>query len=1118
MMVSRLDRHDAKLLTLVIRGALISLAAVSVTIADGGISYSGTGYVVCDQPNSMVEWTVDDLSGPCLLVFRYAAEAGARPCVVTINGGDPAKLILAPTGMPTSWASAYHQVELKKGRNVIRIMATKPRVGLRFDRLDILERSRRDTPNWIWKQGERKPGQSAYFRRNFQCAKGLVEAQLRVLTGFHNVEVRLNGILLGQVENYGPILKLPVTDKLVAGENVLACMATLTDGPAALAIELEMTFADGRIERIFSDSSWPATGVATEDWASIKADESQWHRAVEYGPVSRRCWGRIGRPLGISELDDYTQWKQALGSSADADPSRFLIADGFEIKRIRSARPDEGSWVSLAFDPTGRMIIAREKQGLLRLTFDSDFERVQRVELVNDSLLECRGLVFADGALYANANNSKALYRLRDTNGDDQFDDVRLVFASQGGVGHGRNDLAVGPGGRIYSIHGDSVSPPADCLDRTSPLRKLEPGFPLGAGHVISLSSSGKEVELLATGLRNPYGLAFSPAGELFTYDADAEHDMGAPWYRPTRIRHLTSGADYGWRALTGRWPPYYPDHAGNPPSNLDVGKGSPTALCFGTDSRFPPIYRDALFALDWAYGRIIAIHLTPRGASYIGQGETFLKGRPFNATDLAFGPDGAMYVITGGRATQSALYRIRWKGGDGPDDQLGRQERISSKFAAESRKLRRQLETLHRPGADNALATAWPHLDSPDPWIRQAARIAIEHQHWNTWRDRAMREPRPTAALTALMSLARATDLPLLPQVVTRLNELTAPGLTPSQKLLALRSYTICLDRLETVDSKLAAAALRKLDAIYPDVSFEINRSLSRLIVRLAQGKAIAKTIPLLKSAETQQEKLHYLFVLRNVSASWDANSRKIYFRELQRAKHYHGGAGMPQFVHQIAKEALAAVPPNEREQWQRLLEQSAEESESEAAYENRRLVRHWKFTELWQRLQRVDAHPNFARGRSVFRAVLCSRCHQIGGEGYPLGPDLTSVAGRFGRRDILESILSPSKVVAESYRSDLIRLHDGRVLSGRIVIEGDYRSPELQIATDPLHPFKLTTVPKSEIESHRRSDVSIMPEGLLDTLSVEEIGQLLWYVESGGRRDHSIYGRRRQKPASGE
>ena len=61
------------------------------------------------------------------------------------------------------------------------------------------------------------------------------------------------------------------------------------------------------------------------------------------------------------------------------------------------------------------------------------------------------------------------------------------------------------------------------------------------------MNPDGSEKEIFCAGLRNPYGIAFNADGEAFTYDADAEFDMGTPWYRPTKVKHLTSGADFGY-------------------------------------------------------------------------------------------------------------------------------------------------------------------------------------------------------------------------------------------------------------------------------------------------------------------------------------------------------------------------------------------------------------------------------------------------------------------------------------------------------------------------------------------------------------------------------------------
>ena len=98
-------------------------------------------------------------------------------------------------------------------------------------------------------------------------------------------------------------------------------------------------------------------------------------------------------------------------------------------------------------------------------------------------------------------------------------------------------------------------------------------------GFILSMNPDGKDLELIATGFRNQYDIALNREGELFTYDADMEWDVGTPWYRPTRINHVISGAEFGWRNGTGKWPAYYPDSFG---AAVDIGPGSPTGICFG--------------------------------------------------------------------------------------------------------------------------------------------------------------------------------------------------------------------------------------------------------------------------------------------------------------------------------------------------------------------------------------------------------------------------------------------------------------------------------------------------------------------------------------------------------
>jgi putative heme-binding domain-containing protein len=121
-------------------------------------------------------------------------------------------------------------------------------------------------------------------------------------------------------------------------------------------------------------------------------------------------------------------------------------------------------------------------------------------------------------------------------------------------------------------------------------------------------------------------------------------------------------------------------------------------------------------------------------------------------------------------------------------------------------------------------------------------------------------------------------------------------------------------------------------------------------------------------------------------------------------------------------------------------------------------------------------------------------------------VGPDLTGVGARFSRADILRSIIEPSAVVAEIYRNVEVVTADGRVLTGQVLTTGDYRESVLRIQTDPLRPSEVVEVPKSDVEVHWEARTSPMPSGLLNTLTREEIEQLLAYLISGGADDQAM------------
>ena len=974
--------------------------------------------------------------------------------------------------------------------------------------------NRQPTPEWIWASPETKDNEVAFFRKTFEARPGVLKA---ILLGAcdNKMVVFLNGQRVAEIENYARAASVDVTKHLRPGKNVLAVQAHNFTGPAALGVVLELVFDLGQRQWLVSDRTWQSSLVETKDWQQPGFTPKDWTPAFSHGPAGREPWGNPFDPA--KAVDAYNSWKLALGAQAATDAATVQVPPGFKAELVRSAQPEEGSWVSMAFDPQGQLTLAREKRGLLRLTLSQGGDT--KVEVINDTLLECRGLLYAFGSLYVNANNSKGFYRLRDTQGNGQFDEVKELLHTDGGVGHGRNHIVAGPDNMIYLVHGNNVMLPKN-FSAQSPLRNYRndqlipcPWDPqlfdgdclLPAGHVLRTDPDGKSFELFAGGFRNPFDVAFNPDGEMFTFDADMEWDVGTPWYRPNRVNHVVSGTDYGWRRGTGKWPDYFPDTV---PSTLDIGLASPTGIEFGTRSKFPPKYQRALFISDWAYGRIIAVHLKPQGASYAATSELFVTGRPLNVTDVTLGPDGAMYFITGGRGTQSGLYRVTYVGPNVSEPPKTKAELAQEKQAAELRALRRSLEIFHRgeqPEKRAAIiSTVWPHLGHADPWIRHAARIALEHQPVQLWQARALAEKNTGRALTALLALARCGGKELQPALFTRLNQLPLATLNETQQLQALRAYELAFVRMGDADETARKEISTKLDALFPTPNRWANHQLCELLVYLKAPSVIDKTIRLLAQAEAPEDLIQYLFFLHYVREGWTLEQRRIYFESLARAEKFPGARDYVRSLQTIRTEVVATLSPEERVALAPVLE---EKQKPAPAVPTLAFVKDWQLEDLLPALEKAAHGRSFASGKAAFIAAQCAACHRAGSDADTsrgiYGPDLTGVAGRFNRRDLLDSVINPSKVIDEKFRTTTFTLKNGESITGSIELED---AKQLLVRANP---FSTQTAPvlKSELVKREVSLISPMPTGLLNIFKLDQILDLLAYLESGGNPNHAAF-----------
>ena len=169
------------------------------------------------------------------------------------------------------------------------------------------------------------------------------------------------------------------------------------------------------------------------------------------------------------------------------------------------------------------------------------------------------------------------------------------------------------------------------------------------------------------------------------------------------------------------------------------------------------------------------------------------------------------------------------------------------------------------------------------------------------------------------------------------------------------------------------------------------------------------------------------------------------------------------------------------------------------------------WTIDELEQSLEALSGGPSFVRGARLFESASCAACHRLGKLGNALGPDLDGVRVRMAsqrnpQRSLLREVVEPSAVIADAYRTSVIRLDSGETLAGLVVQES---GEEVVLATDPTRPSHRETVPQKLIEERVVSELSLMPTGLLDRLSPAEIRDLLTFVEAEGDPEYFTYQR---------
>ncbi|MDW8223253.1 MAG: c-type cytochrome [Gemmatales bacterium] len=566
---------------------------------------------------------------------------------------------------------------------------------------------------WIW-HDEGDPTREApegirYFRRVWEINRPfdivVDEATLDITADNHFI-VWVNGHRIGNAGNWTQVYRFDIKPYLVHGHNVIAVQARNDGGPAGLLVRITYTPNGQTRLALYSDGAWKSATKVTAGWQNVGYDDSQWKPVRVLGPYGKTDpWRQVrwGASERFQVLDGFRVEEVVPGQPTMPG----LQAEGLDEKLPFSL-------INLCFDNRGRLLVAQERGPILLCTteengpprvskFTSGNEGnparpVTRIRVYCEQVRNCQGMCWAQGALWlvGDGPQGTGLYRCRDTRGQDRIDQVELVHRFEGGMAeHGPHAILQGPDNWMYLVVGNHAWcqigvdvakrwPNPERIAANSPLlrwptgrqtpQQFQPGHTedvllprqndarghaanirAPGGTIWRLDATGQCLALIAAGFRNQYDMAFSPDGEMFSFDSDMEWDEGLPWYRPVRICHVIAGAEFGWRTGSSKLPVYYYDTL---PGAIDVGRGSPVGVEWHDHVAFPPKYR-TLYVADWSLGIIYAVHLEKHGGSYRGTVERFCSGAPMNVTDIAVGPDGALYFSLGGRGTQGGVFRI---------------------------------------------------------------------------------------------------------------------------------------------------------------------------------------------------------------------------------------------------------------------------------------------------------------------------------------------------------------------------------------------------------------------------------------------------------------------------
>lgn len=789
------------------------------------------------------------------------------------------------------------------------------------------------------------------------------------------------------------------------------------------------------------------------------------------------------------------------------------VPAGYEVT-LFAQEPLVRQTCSMAFDARGRLFLGMGPQyrnpkpdtpgdSVVIVTDENGDGKADKTHTFATGFNAIQGLAWHGRDLWI--ANSPDLTVVRDHNGDDVADEYVKVFTDLGNLEHGLHGLVWAPDGKLYMSKGNSKGlndPQQPDRIAPQPFRELfgqstqvpttkpqtfkaadykhtyhDPKDDWGLmGGVLRCDDLGENLEIVSRGFRNPWDIAHDDG--LNWLGADNDQNEGDRIFMPFY------GAHFGWNhpwssSWTGE------DHLPTVPLSHDVFHGSGTGVAFGDLGQ----HRRVFFINDWL--RKITFVYQPQwdGSLMTSKWQPFIMGGKslFRPTDIAFGPDGALWCLSWSRG-----YGAEYDAG-GHMTSEGRVYRISGVEKVKPASLKPMRERTVMELVEAFTSPLPVHrIDAQDELVRRGnenkqALITLllgdglineAQQTWIAWTLGRMGE---TAALEKALTSDNGSNLQL--QVLRILGRSGKP-LPAKVSELAVQD-TNSRVRFEAVQalwqSRQPAVIPTLLDVVAKETDRLAYYSAWRALRDLASTEALKK---LLTDARGGVRRAALLALLEDsaliseevkaLAADADKETHDLAAHWLEMTS----GAGQKIELRGLGVNSANIAPitgtPPPRDPF-------AMPTTVEVALEMMK-------TADAERGRLLALHPAGAG---------CVLCHHISGRGNHFGPDLTGIGDRADAKHLIQSILEPSAVITEGFNSHVITTTAGGVQTG-VLLEESGLAVTLGLITG-----QRARIMRADIAKHETLPVSAMPpfSQVLSAQHTADIATWLLTQKTGGK-----------------